>query len=59
MAEEHDLAFGHADAVATGNRVPQLVIAFRKEEQGVTINYDDLRKAWADGLQIRHLRETY
>ena len=47
LAEEHDLAFWNADAVAKGNLAPQLAIANEKE-QGMTINYDDLLKSWAD-----------
>ncbi|MBI4921498.1 MAG: carbohydrate ABC transporter substrate-binding protein [Devosia nanyangense] len=47
LAEEHDLAYWNADAVAKGNLAPQLAIANEKE-QGVTINYDDLLKSWAD-----------
>ena len=41
------MAFWNADAVAKGNIAPQLAIANEKE-QGITINYDDLIKSWAD-----------
>jgi len=47
LAEEHDLAFWNADAVAKGNVAPQLAIADEKE-QGMTVNYDELVKTWAD-----------
>ena len=45
MADEHDLAFWNADAVAKGNLAPQLAIAEEKEKPQ-TINYDDLIKSW-------------
>jgi glycerol transport system substrate-binding protein len=47
LADEHDLNFWNADAVAKGNLAPQLAIANEKE-QGVTVNYDELLKSWAD-----------
>jgi glycerol transport system substrate-binding protein len=47
LAEEHDLAYWNADAVAKGNLAPQLPIANEKE-QGITVNYDELVKSWAD-----------
>jgi glycerol transport system substrate-binding protein len=47
LAEEHDLAFWNADAVAKGNLAPQLKIENEKE-QGMTVNYDELVKSWAD-----------
>ena len=45
LAEEHDLAFWNADAVAKGNLAPQLKIENEKE-QGQTVNYDELVKSW-------------
>ena len=45
MADEHDLAFWNADAVAKGNLAPQLAIADEKEKP-LTINYDELIKSW-------------
>jgi len=50
LAEEHDLAYWNADAVSKGNLAPQLPIADEKE-QGMTVNYDDLLKSWADAQQ--------
>ena len=47
LAEEHDLAYWNADAVAKGNLAPQLKIENEKE-QGQTVNYDELVKSWAD-----------
>jgi glycerol transport system substrate-binding protein len=47
LAEEHDLAYWNADAVAKGNIAPQLPIENEKE-QGITVNYDELVKSWAD-----------
>jgi glycerol transport system substrate-binding protein len=47
LADEHDLKYWNADAVAKGNLAPQLAIANEKE-QGVTVNYDELLKSWAD-----------
>ncbi len=45
MADEHDLAYWNADAVAKSNLAPQLAIADEKEKP-MTINYDDLIKSW-------------
>ena len=45
MADEHDLAFWNADAVAKGNLAPQLAVADEKEKP-LTINYDELIKSW-------------
>jgi glycerol transport system substrate-binding protein len=45
LAEEHDLAYWNADAVAKGNLAPQLKIENEKE-QGATVNYDELVKSW-------------
>ena len=50
LAEEHDLAFWNADAVAAGNLAPQLPIADEKE-QGITVDYDELVKSWAETAQ--------
>jgi glycerol transport system substrate-binding protein len=47
LAEEHDLAYWNADAVAKGNIAPQLPIENEKE-QPITVNYDELVKSWAD-----------
>ncbi len=45
MAEEHDLAFWNADAVAKGNLAPQLKLDNEKETP-LTVNYDELIKSW-------------
>ncbi|WP_237155501.1 ABC transporter substrate-binding protein [Oryzibacter oryziterrae] len=45
LAEEHDLAYWNADAVAKGNLAPQLPLANEKETP-VTVNYDELVKSW-------------
>ncbi len=45
MAEEHDLAFWNADAVAKGNLAPQLKLDNEKETP-MTVNYDELIKSW-------------
>ena len=45
MAEEKDLAFWNADAVAKGNLAPQLKLDNEKETP-VTVNYDELVKSW-------------
>lgn len=50
LAEEHDLAYWNAEAVAAGNLAPQLPIADEKE-QGITVDYDELVKSWAETAQ--------
>ena len=45
MADEHDLAFWNADAVAKGNLAPQLAVADEKAKP-LTINCDALIKSW-------------
>jgi glycerol transport system substrate-binding protein len=45
LAEEHDLAYWNADAVAKGNLAPQLKIENEKEKP-LTVNYDELVKSW-------------
>ncbi|KKC31816.1 ABC transporter substrate-binding protein [Devosia psychrophila] len=50
LAEEHDLAYWNADAVAAGNLAPQLPIANEKE-QGITVDYDELVKSWAEAAK--------
>ena len=50
LAEEHDLAYWNADAVAAGHLAPQLAIANEKE-QGITVNYDELVKSWAEAAK--------
>jgi glycerol transport system substrate-binding protein len=45
LAEEHDLAFWNAAAVAAGNLAPQLKLENEKETP-VTVNYDELIKSW-------------
>ena len=47
MAEEHDLEYWNADAVAKGNLAPQLKIENEKE-QPLTVNYDELVKSWQE-----------
>jgi glycerol transport system substrate-binding protein len=45
LAEEHDLAYWNADAVAKGNIAPALKLDNEKETP-VTVNYDELVKSW-------------
>ncbi|MCR8726153.1 ABC transporter substrate-binding protein [Frigidibacter sp. ROC022] len=45
LAEEHDLAYWNADAVAKGNLAPQLKIENEKDTPQ-TISYDELIKSW-------------
>ncbi len=46
LAEEHDLAYWHADAVAKGHLAPQPKLA-DENETPITVNYDELVKSWA------------
>ena len=45
LAEEHDLAYWHEDAVKKGNLAPQPKIENEKEKP-LTVNYDELVKSW-------------
>ena len=46
LAEEHDLAYWHADALAKGHLAPQPKLA-DENETPITVNYDELVKSWA------------